>query len=105
MNHRLRKQIEDLKEEIHQLNMQIKNSKKVVDDTPCILDEPIYYNNTDYDPYNTVYENQPITISDINSQDINNIITYYGLGCDEWKNMCDIEKVNLYNDYQTKSDK
>jgi len=36
---------------------------------------------------------------------INNIITYYGLGCDEWKNMCDIEKVNLYNDYQTKSDK
>ncbi len=80
--------------------------KSKLDDTPCILDEPIYYNNnTTYDPYNTVYENKPITISDINSQDINNIITYYGLGCDEWYNMCDIEKVNLYNDYQTKTDK
>lgn len=76
----------------------------IIDNTPSVLDEPVYYDNTNYDPYNTTY-NIPITISDITSRDIDNIITYYGLGYDEWNDMDDIEKVNYYNEYQTKTDK
>ena len=76
----------------------------VVDHTPSILDEPVYYdNNTDYDPYNTTYDS-PIEISDITNQDINNIIIYKGLGYDEWNDMCNIEKVNLYNEYNNIDD-
>tara|TARA_Y100001963_G_scaffold159937_1_gene266324 strand:+ start:2781 stop:3431 length:651 start_codon:yes stop_codon:yes gene_type:complete len=77
----------------------------ITDNTPSVLDEPVYYdNNTNYDPYNTTY-NIPITVNDITSRDIENIITYYGLGYDEWNDMDDIEKVNYYNEYQTKTDK
>lgn len=79
-------------------------SNNITDNTPSVLDEPVYYDNTNYDPYNTTY-NIPITVSDITSRDIDNIITYYGLGYDEWNDMDDIEKVNYYNEYQTKTDK
>lgn len=79
-------------------------SNNITDNTSSVLDEPVYYDNTNYDPYNTTY-NIPITVSDITSRDIDNIITYYGLGYDEWNDMDDIEKVNYYNEYQTKTDK
>ena len=79
-------------------------SNNITDNTPSVLDEPVYYDNTNYDPYNTTY-NIPITVSDITSRDIDNIITYYGLGYDEWNDMDDIEKVNYYNEYQIKTDK
>ena len=116
------KEIKDLEDELNEYDITLNNlenelnelkdkyiipvskPKPVVDDIPSILDEPVYYDNTNYDPYNTTY-NIPINVSDITSRDIDNIITYYGLGYDEWNDMDDIEKVNYYNEYQIKTDK
>ena len=75
-----------------------------IDNIPSVLDEPVFYdNNTNYDPYNTTY-NIPITVSDITSQDIDNIVTYNGLSYNEWNSLHDIEKINYYNAYNNIDD-
>jgi len=116
------KQIKELEDELKEYDITVNNldnqiiklkekyiippskSNNITDNTPSVLDEPVYYDNTNYDPYNTTY-NIPINVSDITSRDMDNIITYYGLGYDEWNDMDDIEKVNYYNEYQIKTDK
>ena len=99
--------IDNLDNEIIQLKEKyiIPETKPVkVDNIPCILDEPVYYNNnTNYDPYNTTYDS-PIVVSDITSQDINNILTYNGLSYNEWNSLHDIEKINYYNAYNNIDD-
>jgi len=116
------KEIKDLEDELNEYDITLNNlenelnelkdkyiipvskPKPVVDDIPSILDEPVYYdNNTTYDPYNITYNNN-IEVSDILQQDINNIITYNGISYDEWFNLSDIEKINLYNTYNNIDD-
>lgn len=99
--------IDNLDNEIIKLkeNYVIPETKPVkIDNIPSVLDEPVFYdNNTNYDPYNTTY-NIPITVSDITSQDIDNIVTYNGLSYNEWNSLHDIEKINYYNAYNNIDD-
>lgn len=110
------KKIKDLEDELNDYDITLNNledelnklkdkyiipeTKPVkLNDAPCILDEPVNYNNdTTYDPYNTTYDSR-IEVSDISQKEIDNIITYNGLSYNEWKETSDVEKMNLYYQY------
>lgn len=119
--HKSNKEIKDLENELNESYTTIDNldneiiklkekyvvvetKQKKIDNTPCILDEPIFYdNNTNYDPYNITYDSQ-IEVSDISQKDIDNIIIYNGISYNEWKSLHDIEKINYYNTYNNIND-
>lgn len=110
------KKIKDLEDELNDYDITLNNLEdelnklkekyiipetkpKKIDNTPCILNEPIYYNNdTTYDPYNTTYDSR-IEVSDILQQDIDNIVIYNGISYNEWNALSNMEKINLYYQY------
>ena len=119
--HKSNKEIKDLNKELNETYTTIDNldneiiklkekyiipktKPEKIDNIPSVLDEPVFYdNNTNYDPYNTTYDS-PIVVSDITSQDINNILTYNGISYNEWNSLHDIEKINYYNAYNNIDD-